>query len=373
MRIGRLAGKWCCAVVVISFVLLFPLSIVLAQPSISLTNVCPYGKEDCTVSGKVSGVNYSDYCVAVYIQVDEVWWTKPTYASPCCPIAPDGTFTCDITTGGCDRYATAVKAILMPKGKTPSICGPCQCAPKNPDSVASITKARPYPRTLAFSGYNWRVKQAPDCALGPGKNFFSDLPRDVWVDDAGLHMRIRKGTDRWFSTEVIMQHSLGYGTYIFHTNSRVDTLDPNMVLGLFTWDGKKCHASHREMDIEFARWGDPNMPTNAQFVVQPCSQCPGCANCSRFQVDLTDKSKYLTTYMIWTPGSVIFRTYKGQYWNDPPAGSLVHEWEQTGAGVPTEGAENIRINFWLLGGNPPLNGKNADVIIENFIFQPLCP
>ena len=373
MRIGRLAGKWPCVMVVISVVLLFPLSIVLAQPSISLTDVCPYGKADCTVSGKVSGVNYADYCVAVYIQVDEVWWTKPTYASPTCPIAPDGTFTCDITTGGCDRYATAVKAFLMPKGKTPSICGPCQCAPQNPDSVASTTKTRPYPRTLAFSGYQWRVKQAPDCALGPGKNYFSDLPRDVWVDDAGLHMRIRKGTDRWYSTEVVLQQSLGYGTYIFHTNSRVDTLDPNIVLGLFTWDSKKCHASHREMDIEFARWGDPNMPTNAQFVVQPCSQCPGCANCSRFQVDLTAKSKYLTTYMIWTPGSVIFRTYKGQYWNDPPAGSLVDEWEKTGAGVPTEGAENIRINFWLLGGNPPLNGKNAEVIIENFIFQPLCP
>jgi len=47
-------------------------------------------------------------------------------------------------------------------------------------------------------------------------------------------------------------------------------------------------------------------------------------------------NKYLNTYKIWTPGSVIFRTYKGQHWNDPP-----------------------------------LNGKNAEVITQNFIFEPL--
>jgi hypothetical protein len=146
-----------------------------------------------------------------------------------------------------------------------------------------------------------------------------------------------------------------------------------MVLGLFTWDSRIYHPAHRELDVEFARWGDPNISTNAQFVLQPCSQCPGCANCSRFQVDLTNQNKYLTIYMIWTPGSVEFRTYKGQYWNNPPAGSLVHEWTRTGADVPAPAAENVRFNFWLFNGAPPSNGQGAEVTIENFVFQPLCP
>jgi len=36
---------------------------------------------------------------------------------------------------------------------------------------------------------------------------------------------------------------------------------------VFTWD--EALVDNREMDIEFARWGDGRGPTNAQFVVQP--------------------------------------------------------------------------------------------------------
>jgi len=373
-KLGRVTAKWFCLILMLIPVLVTtPTSSVFAGPSIKLTNVCPYGDANCVASGTVSGVNYADYCAACYIQVDEVWWTKPTLAQPCSPINSDGTFSCDITTGGCDLYATAVVAHLMPKSIQPTICFPCQAPPQNTGAVASATKYRPYPRMFAFSGYKWRVKKAPDCKLGPGKNFFSDASSDVWVNGQGLHLRIRKGAaDKWYSSEVVLQQSLGYGTYIFHTNSRVDIIDPIMVLGLFTWDSRADYP-HREMDIEFARWGNSSEPTNAQFVLQPCSQCPGCGNnCSRFRVDLTNQNKYLTLYMIWTPGSVEFRAYKGQYWENPPDSALIHKWIRTGADVPTPGKENVRFNFWLFNGTPPTNGQDAEMIIENFVFRPLC-
>ena len=226
MKLGSITGKWSCMTIVISVLLIAPISSVLAAPSIIFTNVCRYGEVNCNASGKVTGVNYANYYVALYIQVDEGWWTKPTLASPQCPIASDGTFSCDITTGGCDRYATAVRALLMPKNIKPTICPPCEPPPQNPSSVASTVRYRPYPRIFAFSGYKWRVKQAPDCKLSPGPNYFSALPSDVWVDDKGLHLRIRKVLDKWYSSEVILQQSLGYGTYIFHTNSRVDIILP---------------------------------------------------------------------------------------------------------------------------------------------------
>ncbi|TKY92230.1 MAG: hypothetical protein C5S46_01750 [Candidatus Methanomarinus sp.] len=73
-----------------------------------------------------------------------------------------------------------------------------------------------------------------------------------------------------------------------------------MVLGLFTWDIEAVEQHNREMTIEFARWGNPDEITNAQNVVQPCSECPGCGdNCTRFRVNLTDNNSDLTHYMIW--------------------------------------------------------------------------
>ncbi|MHA6793625.1 hypothetical protein ACVGVM_08935 [Pseudonocardia bannensis] len=38
---------------------------------------------------------------------------------------------------------------------------------------------------------------------------------------------------------------------------RLDRPDPNVVLGLFLYDGDSPEAAHHEVDIEFSRWGDP--------------------------------------------------------------------------------------------------------------------
>jgi hypothetical protein len=53
---------------------------------------------------------------------------------------------------------------------------------------------------------------------------------------------------------------------------RVDKLDPNMVLGLFTYDSDPAF-NNREIDIEASRLGNAADPTNAQFVVQPYTIC----------------------------------------------------------------------------------------------------
>lgn len=123
-------------------------------------------------------------------------------------------------------------------------------------------------RTLSFSGYEWKVK-ASRRPVGPGPNFFSDSLNNVWVDAQGsLHLRITHRKNRWYCAEVISQQSFGYGTYRFYLDTRVDKLDPNIVLGLFTWSDDP-EFDHREIDIECARWGNADNDTNAQFVVQP--------------------------------------------------------------------------------------------------------
>jgi hypothetical protein len=62
--------------------------------------------------------------------------------------------------------------------------------------------------------------------------------------------------------------TLGYGKYLFHLATAVDGLDPNVILGLFTWSNENDFAN-REMDVECGRWINPADYANAQFVVQP--------------------------------------------------------------------------------------------------------
>lgn len=224
-------------------------------------------------------------------------------------------------------------------------------------------------RTISFAEHDWIVKEC-DFKVGPGPNLFSGSEDDVWVDDEGLHLTISKQNDQWYCTEVFLDDAYGYGNYVFQTNKRVDIIDPMMVLGLFTWD-IAVEQYNREMTIEFTRWGNPDEYTNAQYVVQPCSECPGCGNnCTRFRADLTDSNSDLTHYMVWRSGIVEISTYHGKYIDSiPPASALIHRWNYTGVNVPEPGNEMIHFNFWLYRGDAPLYGLSDEVVITDFTWK----
>jgi len=90
------------------------------KPRIRFTSVPPYGSTK-NLKGQVYNVNPADYRVAVYIRVAGGWWTKPYWARPITYIQPDGSWVCDITTGGIDEQATKIKAFLIPKGYKPPL------------------------------------------------------------------------------------------------------------------------------------------------------------------------------------------------------------------------------------------------------------
>jgi hypothetical protein len=322
------------------------------------------------LQGLVSGVDPQDHYIAVYIRVEDVWWLKPYLDYPRTNIRSDGTWSCNITTGGNDAYATEIAVYLLHKNCTPGICLPCYSLPACPQIISSVRQyIGPPQRSIEFAGYQWQVKRR-DFPAGPGGNYFSDEQSQVWVDDQELHLSIRKVNDTWYCSEVILAASFGYGTYIIHTRGRVDIIDPSMVIGLFTWDPEAPDESFRELDIEFARWNKAADVSNSQYVVQPCGNCPGCGdNCSRFRVDLTDEQSDLTHFVIWQPGTVEFRTYNGKHTHNPPESDLVHSWTRSGEMVPEPGKENIRFNFWLNEGNAPTNGKGDTVTITHFSWQ----
>lgn len=224
-------------------------------------------------------------------------------------------------------------------------------------AVAPTTlAARPSPPRgpISFAGYTWNVKSSHG-KVGPGPNYFSNSASNVWVDSAGLHLKITQSKGRWYSAEVVLQGNLGYGTYRFTLGSSVGSLDPNVVLGLFTWDDAPADA-HRELDIEFAKWGNAADPTNAQYVVQPWDST---GHLVRWTQPTTTASAHS---FAWSPTSVAFRSTAGT--------STIASWTFTGAGIPHPGAENARIDLWLYQGNAPSNGQPVEVLISKFEFIP---
>jgi hypothetical protein len=224
-------------------------------------------------------------------------------------------------------------------------------------AVASLTFAagKPgYPDKVTWNGVTWDVKTSRS-AVGPGPNLFAKT--NVWVDGAGLHLRIAKnGSGVWSCAEIIGPATYGYGTYTFALASRVDGFDPNVVLGLFTWSDRAPYA-HREIDIEFARWGNSADPTNAQYVVQPYDRP---AHLKRFTQPATVTSMHRFT---WHPGQIAWESYDSN-------GVSIDSNTYNGSDVPRSGDERVHLNLWLFNGAAPTNALPAEVVVSSFTFTP---
>ena len=66
------------------------------------------------VQGSVKNVDPSKYHVAVYIQVNGGWWTKPYFDAPLTAISTYGYWATNYITGGNDEDATEIVAVLLP-------------------------------------------------------------------------------------------------------------------------------------------------------------------------------------------------------------------------------------------------------------------
>jgi hypothetical protein len=229
---------------------------------------------------------------------------------------------------------------------------PASRSPAGPDGV----------RRIRFSGHEWLVKAAAEHPVGPGPNYFGDGPDSVQVDAAGrLHLRLHFKHGRWWAAEVISARSFGYGTYRFHLEADLDRLDPNVVLGLFTWSDDPAFA-HREIDIELGRWGQESGDLG-QCVVQPYER-PG--NIVRFAVP--GGVRHSIHSFRWLPDRVTCEALSRSE-AQVRSHTTIYRHSFT-AGIPVPGGENARMNLWLVGGQPPRHGQDVEVVVSRFEFRP---
>lgn len=224
----------------------------------------------------------------------------------------------------------------------------------------TVTSPEAQPRTVTFSGYDWVVKDSRQRKLAPGPNYYSISESSVRVDPSGyLHLAIRKEADRWYCAEVFTRQRFGYGLYSLRLSGSLTTLDPVMVLGLFTYDTADPPL-YQELDIEISRWGKPQTPW-LHYTVQPYQE-PGRSHPS--SPDLTTEES-LHTFR-WSPGEVLFSSYAVPGEEAEPV--LVHQWRLEASDIPVPRRPAFRINLWLFQGLAPESG--AEVVIKEFRFIP---
>jgi hypothetical protein len=215
-------------------------------------------------------------------------------------------------------------------------------------------------RTIEFGGLSWQVRE--DGKGGPGPNRWDDA--NVWLDDSGaLHLKISHLGGRWYCAELQTTEALGFGTYQFWLDTRIDDFDPNVVLGLFDYgsaDGTD------EIDIEFARWGNPKWP-NGNYTVYPAK--PGRPE-AHVAFEIPNKARESTHRFIRSSTAVGFQSLKG---HQNAGKGRYHAWTFAPANpqarVP-QAPLPVHINLWLAKGNAPQDGREVEVVIRDFSFTP---
>jgi hypothetical protein len=208
-------------------------------------------------------------------------------------------------------------------------------------------------RTLEWSGHKWDVRPA---GFGPpGPNYWSDEPDSVRVEGSELVLTIARDiTGRWRGAEIANRRHLGYGTYRWVVGTDLSALDPDEVLGMFTYGAR--HPSNNEIDFEAARWGHRASPSGSATVWQDAE-----ANRRRTRgFRYTRRPPYAHTFT-WRPGRIDYGVSDG-------TGARLLDWSVT-AGVPRPARELARINYWRFEGAPPAGERS--VRLQSFAWQPL--
>jgi hypothetical protein len=330
----------------------------LARPTLEFTKIPPAaqgGRERAdTISGRVTGARPGQQIV-IYARSGP-WWVQPWPDKALIPIQADSTW---ITT---THLGFEYAALLVEPGYHPAPTTDLAPTAGGPVTVVEIVKgvgplqvAPTVP--LRFSGYDWQVRTISADIGGVNNLFDAD---NAWTDKSGaLHLRIKKKNNRWTCAHVMLNGSLGYGTYILTVRDTTH-LEPAAVLSLTTFDDWGADQHYREMDTEMSRWGDANNKSNAQYVVQPFF-IPG--NVATFSVP----SGTLNHSLHWESGRARFKTVRGDGTRSGEPAVYDHIFT---AGIPTPGQEHLQLMFYVVASEKSPLKKDNEVVIEKFEYLP---
>lgn len=115
-----------------------------SDPIIEFTSIPPRFSS-ANLFGRVVNVDPTQFKIAVFIRVRGGYWTKPYWSIRLTNIRSDGTWECDVTTGGVDPEADLLVAYLVPNGYNPPLMSGQTILPAELDqnSIAKVQVLRP--------------------------------------------------------------------------------------------------------------------------------------------------------------------------------------------------------------------------------------
>src|SRR5262249_45499451 len=143
------------------------------------------------IQGQVEGAQASQQIV-LYVKTG-AWWLQPIANVPFTKIQPNGTWINSTHVGS--EYA----ALLVEQGSRPETVMTTLPVPGNGVAASATSKdatsASVVTPTLQFSGYEWRIRNAPS-NRGDRVNIYS--PANAWTDAGGaLHLRNAQESGKW--------------------------------------------------------------------------------------------------------------------------------------------------------------------------------
>ncbi|MCW3097350.1 MAG: hypothetical protein JWL77_2968 [Chthonomonadaceae bacterium] len=222
--------------------------------------------------------------------------------------------------------------------------------------------------TISFGGYEWEIRQAGKG--GPGPNVWN--PQNVWVDKAGLHLKISRVHNgektEWQCAELSTTQALGMGTYQFQVTGPIDRLDRYVVLGLFDYPPSLAVGPDgtNEIDIEFAHWGRADTPIG-NYTIYPASGKRGQNDSHTFSFTL--KGDDTTQRFVRSADNVSLQSLQGHR-NDNRNEIASWVYAPLDKRLIPQKPLPVHINLWLFQGKSPDDGKEITVTIKKFTFTP---
>jgi hypothetical protein len=327
-------------------------------PAIEFTKIPPAaqgGREKVdTIAGRVTGAR-SGQQIVIYAH-SGAWWVQPWPDRPFIPIKANSTWSTETHLGY--EYA----AMLVDPGYHPPPTMDLPPSKGGPVALTAIVKGigpiiLAPTKPLKFSGYDWDVRTIQSDRGGSNHPYRGD---NAWTDSTGaLHLRISQTSNDWSCAEVVLNRSLGYGTYVLVVRD-ISHLEPAAVLSMTTFDDWGGEQYYREMDVEVSRWGDASSKNNAQYVIEPYYHPD---NVYQFVAP----SGTLTYSMQWESGHAKFKTVRGKSLGKGAPAISEHEFT---SGIPTPGQERLQLFFYVVASDKNPLQHNNEVVLEKFEYLP---
>ena len=141
---------------------------------------------------------------------------------------------------------------------------PMTAALSTATSMANNAQASATPVTsINWAGYTWQITDYK------GGSFTSD---NVWVDTAGkLHMKLIYENGKWEGYNLILNNTVGYGTYKWNIDTDVGALEkanPSLLFSPFLFDSTLSSQNYGEIDIHMSKFGATDDRTNMNWTIR---------------------------------------------------------------------------------------------------------